>query len=346
MPTPDVVFLPRTAIATFALSTSEIYTYAQTSNNHLVQVSGSISHAKYSSDDYSNIHTKGMTTPKRFTPLAAAFYHDKASNVDRRYVFYIDENNLLRDVYFESDKWYVGELSDQNCICAPYSKLAAIRLVNDGQYGFITVYYQTTGENGDIKEVSLNNGDWSLGQPDLNDPPLYGTSLSAVTAEPGILSKSTSTDTDKRLPVMFFQYDILGLGSSQDGKDYARWPIDDNSKSMSSHAGLAAVDDGTNLWAFYTSDDNQVQRIRIDKDGKMTQPTAVALDMKPMPASPLEAAFVTDTNDDYIVLFYLLHYAARDGKPTRTDIYATALSKKLTADADTWSASNQVLLTG
>ena len=115
---------------------------------------------------------------------------------------------------------------------------------------------------------------------------------------------------------------------------------------MSSHAGLAAVDDKTNLWAFYTSDDNQVQRIRMDKDGKMTQPTAVALDMQPMPASPLEAAFVTDTNDDYIVLFYLLHYAASDGKPTRTDIYATCLSKKLTADADTWSASNQVLLTG
>ena len=68
--------------------------------------------------------------------------------------------------------------------------------------------------------------------------------------------------------------------------------------------------------------------------------------MKPMPASPLEAVLVTDSNNDYIVLFYLLHYAASDDVPTRTDIYATALSKTLTANADVWSASSRVLLTG
>ncbi|EAQ88677.1 predicted protein [Chaetomium globosum CBS 148.51] len=348
MSTPAIQFLPRTAIAAFALSTSEIYTYAQGSNKKLVQVSGSVSDAKYSSDDYSSVNVSGMTTAKLFTPLAAAFYHDKSSNVDRRYVFYVDDNNLLRDVYFESNKWHIGSLSGQNCVCAPYSKLAAIRLVNPGGYNFVTVYYQTTGDNGDIKEVSLNNGTWAKGQPDLDDPPLYGTSLSAVTAEPGIESTSSSTsDTDKsRLPVMFFQYNTLGLGSSQDAIAYSRWTIDDNSKSLSSHAALTAVDDGTNLWAFYTSDDNQVQRVRIDKDANLTQPTAVALDMTPMPGSPLEAVLVTDSNNDYIVLFYLLHYAASDDVPTRTDIYATALSKTLTADADTWSTSSRVLLTG
>lgn len=348
MSTPSVQFLPRTAIAAFALSTSEIYTYVQATNKKLVQVSGSISNSQYSSDDYSSITVSGMTTAKLFTPLAAAFYHQKSSGADRRYVFYVDDNNLLRDVYFESNKWHLGNLADQQCVCAPYSKLAAIRLVNPGGYNFITVYYQTTDNNGDIKEVSLNNGNWAKGQPDLDDPPLYGTSLSAVSAEPGIESTSSSTtDKDKgRLPVIFFQYNTLGLGSSQDAIAYAKWPINDNSKSLSSHAGLTAVDDGTNLWAFYTSDDNQVQRVRIDKDAKLTQPTAVPLDMKPMPASPLEGVLVRDDYNDYIVLFYLLHYAASDDVPTRTDVYATALSKTLTADVDTWSVSSRVLLTG
>ena len=83
MSTPSVQFLPRTAIAAFALSTTEIYTYAQASNKKLVQVLGSVSDAKYSSDDYSSINVSGMTTARLFTPLAAAFYHHKSSNVDR-----------------------------------------------------------------------------------------------------------------------------------------------------------------------------------------------------------------------------------------------------------------------
>lgn len=56
--------------------------------------------------------------------------------------------------------------------------------------------------------------------------------------------------------------------------------------------------------------------------------------------------YVDDDGDDYIVLFYLPHYAASDDVPTRTDISATALSKTSTADANAWSASGRVLLTG
>jgi hypothetical protein len=66
--------------------------------------------------------------------------------------------------------------------------------------------------------------------------------------------------------------------------------------------------------------------------------------MNPMPTSPLAAVFIKNNSDDYIVVFYLLHYAS-DDLPTRTDVYASVLSKTLTADADTWSVSTRVLLT-
>jgi len=347
MSSPSVRFLPRTATAAFALSTSKIYTYAQDVNGKLVEMVGSISGTTYSSDNYRGIKVSDMVLAKLFTPLAAAPYTVHSSSSNRRYVFYVDDSNLLRDVYYESDQWNIGNLSDQKCYCAPYSKLAAIPLVNPGGYHFITVYYQITGSKGDVKQVSLNNGTWAKGTPDLDDPPLFGTSLAVVPPEPGITSTSTSTSsTDKeRLPVMFFQYNTLGLGSSQDEIEYSQWKIKDNSKSPSSHTGIAAVDDGSNFWCFYTSDDNSVQRVRVDKDGNLKQPQVVALDMNPMPMSPLAAVLVKDDSDDYVILFYLLHYAASDDVPTRTDLYASVLSKTLTADADTWSVSTRILLT-
>lgn len=94
--------------------------------------------------------------------------------------------------------------------------LAAIRLTNCVGADFICLYYQDTANSGDIKQVSYSHSGWAAwatGPPPINDPPLFGTSLAAVVPEAGIKSTSSTDDVE---PVVFFQNDKLGLGSSQD----------------------------------------------------------------------------------------------------------------------------------
>ena len=88
--------------------------------------------------------------------------------------------------------------------------------------------------------------------------------------------------------------------------DYTKYDIRDKTQALSGHAYIAAVADKTNCWCFYTSDQNDIQRIRIDANGKLTRPVCVGLDRIPIPASPV-AAVITADSPQKIVLFYLLH---------------------------------------
>lgn len=105
-------------------------------------------------------------------------------------------------------------------MAAPYSRLAAIQLTNGVGANFICVYYQNTADTGDIKQVSYSHSGWATGPPPINDPPVIGSSLCAVAPEEGIKS---SVSTDGVAPVVFFQYDNLAMGSSQDLGDEGKF---------------------------------------------------------------------------------------------------------------------------
>ena len=119
--------------------------------------------------------------------------------------------------------------------------------------------------------------------------------------------------------------------------------ITDPKLRLSAHASLTAVDDGTNLWAFYTSDDNSLHRVRVDSSGKLQQPVPIPVTQNPIPASPLTAV-IFKGSPETIVLFYLLHDVGPDGSNAMTNVFATTLTRVSTmaADANNWTVSSQV----
>ncbi|KAJ8120045.1 hypothetical protein ONZ43_g3147 [Nemania bipapillata] len=340
-------FLPNTCLATAAQTEESIFTYAQSYDNEIIEIQGKLSCSPKIYTRTGRVNTVSPTDtelpPKRFTPLAAVCTHDWNTQTDRRYVFYLDNKNRLCDAYFDTD-WHRGSLVDKNWVAAPYSRLAAIQLTNRVGANFICVYYQDTSESGDIIQVSYSHSGWAVGPPPINDPPLFGTSLSVVAPEAGIQSAVTHNDV---APVVFFQYDRLGLGSSQDlgDDDYMSYRISQHERALSAHTSLAAVDDGTNCYVFYTSDDNKVQRIRIDANGVVHPATPVNLATQPIPASALNAVMFAGAQET-IVLLYLQHWTVDTKSTESINIYATTLTRQsMTAtEADNWEVSQPVRL--
>ena len=140
----------------------------------------------------------------------------------KRYVFYVDDENYLCDVYTSADgSWIEGELRKKaqksGWRCAAYSKLAAIKVTNEDNVDFVCVYFQDMAETGEIRVV--HHGPffgWEERDAPIEDPPLYGTSLSVVPAQPGIEVGQQSQKLARVRPAIFFQYDNLSLASSQD----------------------------------------------------------------------------------------------------------------------------------
>jgi hypothetical protein len=226
-----VKFLANTALAAIFVSKDATYTYAQAANGQLVEIKGQIA-AKTNSDlaAYSVTASRTFITPtkkdkkpaKKFTPLAAAPKGDRVSGLlplperkltgYKRYLFYVDKDDYLCDVYGIGDSWSSGKLRGKGWNCAAYSKLAAVKITNADGADIICLYYQDADDSGNIRTVNLSGDDcWTEGDPKLCDPPLLGTALAAVLPQPGIQSSS-----DSKLPVVFFQQNTLVLSSSQD----------------------------------------------------------------------------------------------------------------------------------
>ncbi|KAI1163756.1 hypothetical protein F5B18DRAFT_618030 [Nemania serpens] len=347
-------FLPNTKLATIVQSEDAIFTYAQSYYGQILEVQGKLVGTPKIYTRTGDVKTVSTTdlelTAKKFTPLAAVFTRDWKTSTDRRYVFYLDDSNRLCDAYYDTN-WHKGSLSDQNWVAAHYSSLAAIQQTPTVGANFvdansISLYYQNTSESGDIVEVSYSRGRWTVGPPPINDPPLFGTSLSVVAPEAGIQSK---VSTNNMAPVVFFQYDRLGLGSSQDlgGDDYNAYHIPQHDSALSAHTSIAAVDDGINCYVFYTSDDNNVQRVRVDSTGLVCSTTVVPLSPRATPRSSLSAVMFSDTAKETVVLFHLQHWTP-DLKTTESHhIYATTLNRESTATAsvDIWDVSTMVRIT-
>ncbi|KAF2257505.1 hypothetical protein CC78DRAFT_622564 [Lojkania enalia] len=272
-----------------------LYLYFQTADGGLAEISRPSSTGSYSAPALISLAARlinGASNPKAaklFTPLAASTYRGN------KYLFYVDDKNTLRDVYFSNGAWNYGTLHDTlPTQCAQYSKLAAVTLVNQYDVNFLCLYYQTSDMTADIKSVNYSPHGWKNGQPDLTDPPLFGTSLAAVKPEAGI-----NIAGGGNLGVLFFQFDNLGLASSQNNAINQGFQ---NTK-LSPHSALAAVDDGSIAHCFYTSDDNQIQRVSVDSNGALTGPVSIVSAQNTTPKSGITAVLLP-TSPEELVLFY------------------------------------------
>jgi hypothetical protein len=124
----------------------------------------------------------------------------------------------MRDMVSERNTdWTEGTLSQLGVKVASYSRLAAITVPNDS-FNFICIYYQDPDKNAAIKTLSFSGNDkkWIRNKPDLRDPPLFGTSLTAVPPRKGILVAEEGTP-EARHPVLYLQLDNLKLAHAQGG---------------------------------------------------------------------------------------------------------------------------------
>lgn len=301
-------FLPDTAIATIARSSSEIYVYTQTPKGTLQETVGGLGQGgKYDAQYTDKIHRtsrhSNKTAPKIFTPLAAC---SLSVGTVTRHVFYLDDENYLHELRYKNNQWEEGPLYNQMKVqCAHYSQLAAISQINQGgssNYQFISVIYQTPEIDGDIKMVNYStyHDQWSPGEPDLADPPLLGTSISVVIPQRGIiLDHDWINGVDhSKLPVVLFQFDTLGLASSQD--DNIK-PLSTNKEIFSPHTTLAAVDDGSDLYCFYAAYNGQIEKLKVDSDGNITK--SEVKDATATPHGSL-AASILQQSSEKMVLFY------------------------------------------
>jgi hypothetical protein len=153
-------------------------------------------------------------------------------------LIYLNDENILHDVIYENNEWTEGKLSKYEQVegkpgvrCAPYSKIAAAT-VNFNSKTIICVYYQTDEKNGPVSVISFIPGNSWNGLErllelllKLKDPPLYGTSLTAVKPRQGItVAKARNKDTQeakdaaetaKQLPVVYLQWDTNALAHGQ-----------------------------------------------------------------------------------------------------------------------------------
>ena len=129
----------------------------------------------------------------------------------KRFLFYVDCNDYLRDVYEDRGNWHCGNLhSSLRLKCAPYSKLAAVTVRNTEGIDFIFLYYQDSDDSGNIRLAVLSPEGWTSREPPVCEPSLWGTAIAAVQPEPGIELKYDTKD-----PVVFYQQTSLELSSSQ-----------------------------------------------------------------------------------------------------------------------------------
>ena len=143
-------------------------------------------------------------------------------------MIYVNDNNVLQDIVFKDGEWQKGKLCQLKDIdgktgirCAPYSKLAAATAHVEGQ-DIICLYYQAEGKHGPVRMISFVPGNsWrTTYYPDGRivvqwvDPPLYGTSLTAIKPREGIMVQDKD-EKQKQLPIVYLQWDSHALAEGQ-----------------------------------------------------------------------------------------------------------------------------------
>jgi len=260
-------------------------------------------------------------------------------------LIYVNNDNVLHDIVFKDGEWQKGGLSQlkgedgkTGIRCAPYSRLAAATVNLEGQGEIFCVYYQAEGKHGPVRMVNFLPGHswhttyWPDGRITVNwvDPPLYGTSLAAVKPREGILVAKDAKE--QQLPVVYLQWDTQALAECQGPKIQ---PIPGlETMQLSPHTSLTTVDDGSNLYCFYKTNDNSVQMVRIG-DGKCV--TVLTDVSTPTPRSFI-AAVMPLQHKNRIVLFY---QRWDKGNSEKIDIRAKTLSR---GTKDNWEVTTETLV--
>ena len=122
-----------------------------------------------------------------------------------QYVCYLDDNNILNDQYDTGNGDYKhGTLAELKFQCAHYSALAAVTI--KGQYVYqMVVLFQAPTSDGAVNMVSFagRHRTWVLGPARLRDPPLYGTSLTAVPPRTSILGRGKVDLKNEGQPICY-----------------------------------------------------------------------------------------------------------------------------------------------
>jgi hypothetical protein len=240
-------YLPDTALTALAIN-KDVYTYAQTYKGVVIECHGQLETDESSRPDiYSYTHQNHVVAryrgehelpgaPKLFTPLAAAYIGSTRASISRiyrraqvgltmkQYLFYVDDNNIVRGVKSLKTPWPEDTgVSGLGIRCASYSQLTAISF-SKNKHQAICLYYQTPKKDAGIEAISYStkNGTWVKGMPDMTpdpppppprvvDPPLYGTSMTAVPTRKDLQIISNSI-----MPVVYLQWDTLALAHSQE----------------------------------------------------------------------------------------------------------------------------------
>ena len=285
--------------------------------------------------------------------------------MNHKYVFYLDDNNILHDQYDNGNGDYKhGTLAGLKIQCAHYSAIAAVtikgRVVNH-----MCVFYQAPTRDGAVKMVSFagRHRVWELGPANLRDPPLYGTSLTAVPPRAGILGRGKVDPKNEGQPIYYLQMDNNAVGSGQGTAGmtvislsysplltfYTIEPLplsgydrDDKPLSFSPHTSLTAVDNGYQLHLIYKSHSGQVKVIRIDPTQGLQLPEFFFHDVDVAPRSAIAGCLAPNTGSTTsIVLFY----QALDPDSRKVQMSARVVYRASTAAADTkWNVSEKEVL--
>jgi hypothetical protein len=338
-------YIPDTPLTSMVMG-NNIYTYAQNDSGSLLELRGNLERIDAPVDTYSYHESRIVVrryrneritsnAPKFFTPLAAVDFTPRRSDPKTtRYLFYVDEFNILRDMVCEGNAgWNEGILSRLDVKVAHYSRLAAITVPNDS-FNFICIYYQVPDKNAAIKTVSFSGNDrkWIRNQPDLRDPPLFGTSLTAVPPRRGILVADEGTP-EARLPILYLQLDNLKLAHSQGGEpaEMSGFELNRQPLVFSPHTSLTAVDDGNKLYCIYKSNGGDIKMIQI-VDGRPKVPEKFE-NINPTPKSDIAACL--SPSKTQIVLFY----QSLNKETMKIDLWGLTLYKETTVSTN-WKQSN------
>ncbi|KAI1097944.1 hypothetical protein F4804DRAFT_326090 [Jackrogersella minutella] len=349
----SIKYLPTTGI-TSMVTNKHVYAYAQVYEGDLCELVGSMRVEEgqpvygYEKQKFAFAVTRlngnkvVLNAPKMFTPIAAApFASRKSSDKNTRFIFYLNDQNILCDAYFsegESREWQPGELAKSGVVCAHYSKLTAITVAND-LHNFVCLYYQAPTEDAAIKMVSLSGetNKWIKDAPDLKDPPLFGTSITAVQPRPEIALLSTTDENAARQPVYYLQMHDLRLGHAQGTSDpvvMGGLQIDGKSLVFSPHTSLTAVDDGTRLYIIYKSNHNNIKMIEIVNNKPNPPETIEFINTTPM--SSIAACLSPESR---VVLFY----QSLNTTTRQVNLFARTLYKAST-NSTKWTSSTEVRL--
>jgi hypothetical protein len=353
----SVILLPDSRIASMAMANG-IFAYAQNYDGDIYQFVGALDESVtyYGQRTKSGVIIErlrgkkpGPNAPKLFTPIAAvSFGRELNEPMTEKFILYLDDKNILHDQFNSTtnNEFQHGTLSSLNIECAHYSSLAAVTV--KGQYvNHISVFYQTPDKDGPVKMVTFNgwNRTWETGEAKLADPPLYGTSLTAVPPRPGYLGRSGSNPANEGQAIYYLQLDNNAVGSGQGTSEpLALSGYDNDGKPVAfpPQTSLTAVDNGSQLHLIYKSHSGKVKVMRIDPTQGLQVPELFFHDLDVAPRSYISACLAPDAGANTSIVMF---YQVLDEVTRKVQMTARVVSRPTTAASGTpWNVSDKEIL--